>query len=240
MKKSSIIVIAIVAILGVLFLVTIMFRGGKTKADLPPGTHEVEVKEVLQTNNYTYMNVEENGKTYWIAVTSIEANAGDIIYYSKSMEMTDFKSRELDRTFPKILFVDDAGKTPPSATQEKPKLSTTGRPSLARQPDIVITRPQGAISIEELYKNIGNYGGKSVVIRGKILKYSAEIMNKNWVHIQDGTQFTEKYDLTVTTSDQLEVGKEVTFTGKITLNKDFGSGYYYDVIMEDAKASDIK
>jgi starvation-inducible outer membrane lipoprotein len=240
MKKSSIIIVAIVILLGVLFFVTTCYRGGLSKTTLPPGYHQTTVKEVLQTNNYTYINVEEDDKTYWIAVVTLEAKPGDLLYYSKSMEMSNFKSRELDRTFATILFVDDATKTLPTEQPAKQPLKTTGKPTLARQPDISITVPAGGITIEELYKNPGNYSNKTVTIRGKILKYNEEIMNKNWIHIQDGTQFSEKYDLTITTTDKLQAGNEVTFTGKITLNKDFGSGYYYDVIMEDARSSDVK
>jgi hypothetical protein len=65
-------------------------------------------------------------------------------------------------------------------------------------------------------------------------------MSKNWVHLQDGTEFGGKFDLTVTTQDSAIVGQQATFTGTIAMGKDFGAGYFYDVLMEDAKASDIK
>jgi len=64
-------------------------------------------------------------------------------------------------------------------------------------------------------------------------------MNKNWLHIQDGTDNSGKFDLAVTTKDSLAVGNTATFKGIITLGKDFGYGYFYDVIMEDAAATDI-
>ena len=59
-------------------------------------------------------------------------------------------------------------------------------------------------------------------------------MNKNWIHIQDGTDFSGKFDLTVTSDKEVSVGDIVTLEGKIALNKDLGYGYFFDVIMEDA------
>jgi hypothetical protein len=64
-------------------------------------------------------------------------------------------------------------------------------------------------------------------------------MKKNWAHIQDGTDFEGNYDLTITTADEIQVGDVVLFEGKISLKKDFGSGYFYEVIMEDAKSTSI-
>lgn len=69
-----------------------------------------------------------------------------------------------------------------------------------------------------------------------MVKFNSAIMNKNWAHIQDGTKEGDNFDLTVTTLDEVGVGEEVTFTGMILLNRDFGAGYKYDVIMEDARA----
>jgi hypothetical protein len=67
------------------------------------------------------------------------------------------------------------------------------------------------------------------------VKFSGGIMNRNWVHIQDGTKDNGKFDLTVTTQDSVKVGDVVIFEGKIALNKDIGAGYFYEILMEDAK-----
>ena len=61
------------------------------------------------------------------------------------------------------------------------------------------------------------------------------IMGKNWYHIQDGTKTKDKnVDFTITSTDVIQIGDEVTFEGTIFLNKDFGAGYRYDIIMENA------
>ena len=72
-------------------------------------------------------------------------------------------------------------------------------------------------------------------MRGKVVKFSPQIMGKNWIHVQDGTGAAGTNDLTVTTLDEAKVGDTVLVTGKITLNKDFGMGYKYDLIIEDGK-----
>ena len=240
MKRNKIIVTIVLLLLGVFFVVTTCYRGGKSKAkDLPPGFHGVSVTEVIQTSGYTYLQVEENNKKLWIAVVRREAKPGDSVYYSQAYEMKDFVSKELGRTFASVFFVQDPSDKLASANPE-PQAMTPKKPEIKQWSEVSIDTPKGGITIADLYKNPGSYSGKSVIIRGKVVKYNAQIMNKNWVHIQDGTDQNGKFDLTVTTSDSLVVGTAVTFTGIISLNKDFGSGYFYDVIMEQARASDIK
>jgi len=240
MNRNKLILIVVLLVLGIFFIVTTCYRsGGKTKVVLPPGTHGVVVSEVIQTSNYTYLQVQENDAKFWIAVVSREAKPGDSVYYSKASEMKNFSSRELGRTFPSIFFVDDPTDKyiPVTAT---PQDLTPKKVKIVRWSEISVETPKGGISIAELYKNKNSYAGKTVIIRGKVVRYNHEVMQKNWVHIQDGTDFSDKFDLTVTTMDSLAVGSTATFKGIIRLDKDFGSGYFYDVIMEEAKASDIK
>jgi hypothetical protein len=75
-----------------------------------------------------------------------------------------------------------------------------------------------------------------VKIRGEVVKFSPHIMNRNWVHVQDGTRDGNDYDLTVTTHDSIPEGGIGLFEGVISLDVDFGAGYKYDVIMQDARA----
>jgi hypothetical protein len=73
-----------------------------------------------------------------------------------------------------------------------------------------------------------------VVVRAKVVKYNPQIMGKNWLHLEDGTGKAGSNDLTVTTNGEAKVGDTVLVTGVVTTNKDFGAGYKYDVILEDA------
>jgi hypothetical protein len=240
MNRNKIIVTVVLLLLGVFFVFTTCYRGGeKSKAKaLPPGFHGVSVTEIIQTSSYTYLQVEENNTKFWIAVVKREAKPGDSIYYSQAYEMKDFVSKELGRTFPSVFFVQDPVESLVSQVSTEPL--TPKKVELKRWSEVTVDTPKGGITIAELYKNPGNYSGKSVIIRGTIVKYNPQIMNKNWVHIQDGTENEGKFDLTVTTSDSLVVGTQATFKGIIALNKDFGSGYFYEVIMEQARATDVK
>ncbi len=92
------------------------------------------------------------------------------------------------------------------------------------------------ITISSLLADKKGYEGKVIRVKGQVVKYNEGIMGKNWVHIQDGTDYKDGFDLTVTTNNTVAVGEIVTFEGKIALNKDFGYGYVYDVIMEEGKS----
>jgi hypothetical protein len=90
------------------------------------------------------------------------------------------------------------------------------------------------IKISELYKDKKTYSGKTIEVKGIATKFNPEIMDKNWVHIQDGSEYKDSFDLTITTEAIVQVGDTVTFKGRISLEKDFGFGYYYPVLMEEA------
>ena len=90
-----------------------------------------------------------------------------------------------------------------------------------------------------LFRSKSKLAGKPVAVRGKVVKYNAEIMGKNWLHIQDGSGSTDKNDndLTITTTTPAKLGDTVLVTGNVTTNKDFGAGYKYTVILDDAKVT---
>ena len=93
----------------------------------------------------------------------------------------------------------------------------------------------GCITISKLFESKQSFSGKSIKVKGQVTKFNPQIMGKNWVHLQDGTESEGLYDLTVTTDKEVSVGDVITFEGKIALDKDFGYGYFYSVLMEDAK-----
>ena len=96
-----------------------------------------------------------------------------------------------------------------------------------------------AYTVAELYKLKGKLDKKNVVVSGKVVRVSAGIMGKNWVHIQDGSGDSKKgtHDLVVTSQTVPVIGEIVTVKGTLYKNKDFGGGYKYEVIMEKAEIS---
>lgn len=206
-----------------------------------PAMHQVKVEEVIQASNYTYLRVSENNADIWMAVNSQEAAPGEVYYYdaANALEMKDFNSKELKKTFPSIFFVQNLSKEPIAA----PATGGMGQQKLPNKPvknaavkkdGVSVAPAQDGLTIDKLYADRSNYAGKKIKMKGQVVKINEGVMGKNWIHIQDGTG-TDNFDLTVTTLDGMKMDDVVTFEGTISLKKDFGYGYFYDVIMEDAK-----
>ena len=101
-----------------------------------------------------------------------------------------------------------------------------------------IAKADGGKTVAEVFAEKDQLGGQTVMVRGKVVKTNANIMGKNWLHVRDGSGAEGANDLTVTTAAELpQVGDTVVVTGPVTLNKDFGMGYAYDVIVEDAEVT---
>ena len=148
-------------------------KTNETAAEAPSSSnyHHVKVKEFLQTNAYTYLFVSENSEEFWIAVRKLDAKVGDDVYYEKSLVMKDFKSKELDRVFETVLFVQDNMSTPPTA-DAKPKMAAKKMPPKVdkKVAGIQVKVAKGGISIAELFKNKDQYAGKKVKVSGQVVK----------------------------------------------------------------------
>jgi hypothetical protein len=213
-----------------------------------------KVVETMNAANYTYVLVDDGMQKLWAAAPEFPVKAGDTVTVPEGMPMQNYESKTLNRKFDVVYFVGAIGKgdqLPVAAA------SPMGMGAGAGAADM--TMPEGAHpkldpaqaakdanitfagikkadkSVGEVYAGQNGLAGKEVTIRGKVVKFSPQIMGKNWVHVQDGTGQTGSNDLTVTTMDQAKVGDTVVVTGKITLKKDFGMGYKYDLIIEDGR-----
>lgn len=227
----------------VILSILVIFSGCVRKNKVPtaqnqsaanPSMHEVKVEEVIQASQYTYLKVSENGAENWIAVNRQEAEKGEIYYYNKALEMKNFHSKELERDFETIYFVQEISTLPiigdvQTPAQQGNKVASTQKEGISVAP------AEGSVSIAQLYAGRNDYAGKTIKMKGQVVKVNEEVMGKNWIHIQDGSKDGENFDLTITTLDKAAVDELVTFEGTITLNKDFGYGYSYELIMEDAK-----
>ncbi len=93
-----------------------------------------------------------------------------------------------------------------------------------------------AYTVSAIFTEAAKLNGKKVRVRGQVMKVSRMIMGKNWIHLQDGTGEPTKntHDLVVTTMAEPAAGDTVTIEGVLSANKDFGAGYRYDAIVEDA------
>lgn len=240
MKTKSLVIAGIILAIIIIASVPLLKKTGKSLAKLPDGVHKVEVEKVIQGSNYTYLLVSENKEELWLAIAKSEVKEDEILYFTDPLLMNNFTSKELNRTFESIYFVQKISDKLPLDSDQPISESGAQKAEITKLGNIKITPKSGEITIAELFENHAKYAGKIVTITGIVSKYSPMIMDRNWAHIQDGTEFSGEFDLTVTTADSLEVGNQVTFSGKISLNKDFGAGYFYKIIMEDAQAADIK
>lgn len=189
--------------------------------------HEVLVEEVLPTERYTYLRVTENGEEYWLAISKREVKKGSKGYYRGGLVKRNFQSKEYNRIFETLYLVADY----------RDGSTTTGNATLPSAsealdaPKSVLTAP-GAIKIADLVANLQKYNGKTVKVTGKCVKINPMIMGRNWLHLQDGSG--KNLDLTVTTNANVPLGAVVTMEGVLATGKDFGAGYKYDYIVENA------
>ncbi|HKJ07281.1 MAG TPA: hypothetical protein VJ970_07440 [Flavobacteriaceae bacterium] len=197
--------------------------------------HEVTVKETLEAGGYTYLNVTEGDKEYWIAVPPTEIEVGKTYYYQSGMDMKNFESKALERTFESIKFVDVIRSSKEDFTKpevknphqkaEKPEYSVA---------DYKLEKGEGELTLQELFSNKDKYANKEVAIKGIVVKVNKQILDRNWIHVVDGTKTDTKSSLAITTQEMAKVGDTVTFKGKLILDKDFGYNYVYDLLLENA------
>ncbi|NTW23352.1 MAG: hypothetical protein HGA37_01530 [Lentimicrobium sp.] len=219
-----------------LALVLVSCNNSTNEVPYQAGIYQGEVKEVLQTSKYTYLLVKEEDNEKWLALPKMEARKGDIYFYNDGYEMNNFKSKELDRTFESVFFIDRIGKTAAEVNEGQVLSGNEPVKAEVRRYELEIPQAENGIRIASLFANKLDFKGKRVIIKGKVTHYNTSIMKKNWIHLQDGTEFTGKYDLTAT-SDTLtvKVGQVITIEGTVELDQDFGYGYYYEILLSDIK-----
>ena len=222
-----------------------------TKDLEPTPSMSGKLVETMNVASYTYICLEENGTKTWFAVPLTKVTVGQELAVRPGFEMVNFKSRELNRTFEKIFFSDGlvvkrdtAGEEAiKRAHLEKPAKDVTGIPpgpatNALVSDSIKVDRATGAnaFTVAELYEKKGMLDKQKVAVRAKVIKVTKGVMGKNWVHLRDGTGDAAQHtnNLVATTQDDPAVGDVVTAIGTIYRNKDFGSGYTYDLIMEDS------
>src|SRR3989338_4145310 len=189
-----------------------------------------KIVEAMNSGGYTYLCIEKDGKKTWAAILETNVAVGQEVALQPGYEMVNFTSKTLNRTFDKIIFSTGFA-SQEGATDTK---SYHGKPMGSKSQSVVSNEPikvekvsgPNAFTVAELYEKRTELDKKNIVVRGKVVK----------VKLQDGTGNSESgtQDLVVTTHDITSVGDIVTANGTLYKDKDFGSGYKYDVIVEQA------
>lgn len=201
------------------------------------------VTETMNSGGYTYVQVDTGSEKIWAAAPEFQVAVGDAVIVPEGMPMANYHSKTLDRDFELVYFVDSVmvGGEEAASSQAMPE----GHPPLTVESEEAgsdvdfsdLQKADGGKTVAEIFADKAALAGQEVAVRGKVVKFSPEIMGKNWIHVQDGTGNGGTSDLTVTTDATASVGDTVMVSGVVTTDKDFGYGYKYDVILEDAKVT---
>ena len=204
------------------------------------------VVETVDAAGYTYVQVDSGTEKIWAAAPAFPVAVGDNVVVPEGMPMNNYHSKTLDRDFPVVYFVDSvlnaSSPTAPAAGAAAMEEAHTPKTTAEAPTDVDlsnIAKAEGGLSVGEIFTDKANLSGQAIALRGKVVKFSPQIMGKNWLHIQDGSgdSAAGTHDLTVTTDITAQVGDTVLVNGPLTLDKDFGYGYQYDVIIEDAQVT---
>ncbi|MFN7975978.1 MAG: nucleotide-binding protein [Acidobacteriota bacterium] len=211
---------------------------GSPGREMPSGSLTGTILETLDAGSYTYLRLRTSGGETWAAVPKTTVKTGQLVTIVAPMPMDGFESPTLHRKFDHIVF--GALGSAPAPTPAPAE--STGKPlGMERAPDIgkvEVAKAEGpdALTVAEVYRRRAELSGKSVSVRGKVVKVVRGVMGKNFFHLRDGSgsSATEDDDLTVTSSGDANVGDVVSVHGTVKADRDFGAGYAYKVIVEDA------
>ena len=199
--------------------------------------HEIKILEIIPASKYVYLKVEEENEEFWIATEKREITPGSTYFYREALLKTEFKSKIHNRVFDSIWFVTKLatqmhGTKYTSRSPDKPQISKNKKDpveSTSNEDKNISYKVYPEISA--LLNDPDKFDGQAVQIKGKCVKVNNNIMKKNWIHLQDGSQ--DDFDLVVTTDMSAQKGDIITIQATVALNKDFGAGYSYDVILEN-------
>ena len=200
--------------------------------------------ETKDVDSYTYLRLKTAQGETWAAVPTAKVKKGDKVTVENAMVMNNFESKSLKKTFDKVVFgtlgtgKGAAPQTAQAAARPQAPIPMRARPRL-EAPDAKVAKATGAnaYTVAEIMSKPAALKDKPVVVRGKVVKYNSGIMGKNWIHLHDGSGSAadQTNDVLVTTTEETKLGDIVTAKGVVRTDKDFGAGYSYKVVVEEAK-----
>ncbi len=210
-------------------------------APVPPGMVRGTVLETMNAAGYTYVFMDTGEDQRWVAAVETPVQVNDVVQTDQGMPMTGFTSKTLDRTFNVVYFVGSLqnlsrdSQTAAQAAGDMP----AGHPAISGAAESAVADIEAyeeGKDIAYVYANKDELAGDAITLRGKVVKYNADILGWNFVHIQDGSgnAAAGDNDLIATTQAETAVGETVVLNGTVVLDKDFGAGYSYPVLLEDA------
>jgi len=209
-----------------------------------------KVLEIKPAMGYKYLKVQEQGKQTWVAIANAPVKVGDKIGFDKKTMMKNFKSKSLGQEFKEIYFASDVylpqKPTAPKSMKDMLGLSSQKKDphagmGMGMSPEPTDEKPakpfvkKDTYTIEEVHMWRKSLKGQSITLEGTVFKVSKGIMKRDWVHLGDGTgnekKLTDDLVFTAPTST-VKAGDKVLAKGTVAVDKDFGYGYFYPVIIE--------
>jgi hypothetical protein len=221
-------------------------------AEAPEGQENIAgtVLEAKDVSQYTYLRLATDQGETWAAVYRTPVKVGAKVTVQHATALHTFHSRELNRDFETIWFGTLPGhETAPGATAASsapvpPAASGATYGSASAAPVVAGNAPHvaGTITIADLAKKASSLEGKQATVVGTVVKVNDGIMGRNWIHLQDGTgnAASKTNDVLVTTDEaagKASVGSVLVATGTVKTKQDFGSGYAYDFMLEQASVA---
>lgn len=215
-----------------------------------------QVVEVRNVQGYTYLRLKTKEGETWASVPTANVKQGDQVTLTDTMVMRDFQSKALNRKFDRLVFGTLEGAPGKAAAAAPAAASASAAPHANMTPVPGIQSPHGggapapkavgkiakakaadAKTVAEVIDQRAALKGKTVTLRGQVVKVNNGILGKNWVHLQDGSGSADKgtHDIIVTTKDTVAMNDVVTASGTVRTDVNVGSGYAYPVMVEDAK-----
>ena len=212
-----------------------------SKAEATPSVRG-QVMEVKDVDPYTYLRLETKKGELWAAVSKAPVKVGSQVAIENSMMMENFESKALGRKFDRIVFGSLAGTTAPAGTMPgQAAARSVSHANPAKTPDVApgsipkAAGPDGR-TVAEVYAESAKLKGRTVAVRGKVVKFASNIVGKKWTHLKDGTgkPADGTSDLVVTTKESAKAGEVVTVKGVVRTDVDIGMAVTYRMLLEDA------
>jgi DNA/RNA endonuclease YhcR with UshA esterase domain len=219
-----------------------------------------KVVQKLNASNYTYVRLDDGtGNKAWAALPKTQLEIGEQIVLKGGTVRRDFNSKTLNLTFDAVIFAtgviraageksaqtqtatmagSDAARSRTAVHGLTPQTSGSSSHATMSSTKLKVEKStaENGYTVGELFAKRASLNKQKVTVKGQVVKVNPDIMGKNWLHIQDGTGDLRKntHDLVVTSADIADIGATISLEGILAADKDFGFGYRYDVIVEDA------
>jgi len=197
------------------------------------------VAETIDSGGYVYIKLEDG---VWIAANTFAVSKGDKVQYSGAMEMNDFHSKSLDKTFDSILFVSEAGLVGGAGAAKTPVTlpgnAQLKKPRAAQAPASGEIKPlSDGKTIADIFAESDQLNEQMVSLNAKVIKINKNIMGRNWITLQDGTGTQPENKLVATTQEVVSPGDILIVKGTVQTDVDLGHGYHYKVMLEEVTFS---